>query len=193
VLLVPGWKDGSRALRFITRRLISNGWPAAFVTPIGFHDAFGSNLDHAEEIATAIDATLARTGAASIDVVAHSMGGLALRQYLRTRNANGDSHRVRRAIFLATPFAGTWVAYLAAGRGAREMRPGTSFLVSLPPEAPPDVHCHTLHAHVDTNVVPASSTRLAGAVAHPPAALTHRGLLRSDAAFRIILAALLEV
>ena len=189
---MPGWKDGARALRFITRRLISNGWPPAFVTPIGFRDAFGSNLDHAEEIAAAIDAARARTGATSVDVVAHSMGGLALRRYLRTCSANGAGHGVRRAIFLATPFAGTWVAYLAPGRGAREMRPGHAFLASLPPEAPPDVLCHTLHARVDTNVVPAASTRLAGAVAHPPAALTHRGLLRSDAAFRIILAALLE-
>lgn len=43
---------------------------------------------------------------AAVDIVAHSMGGLLVRQYL----SHHVDHRVRRVIFLATPHFGTNVA-----------------------------------------------------------------------------------
>ncbi len=191
VLLIPGWKDHARALRFIARHLISNGWPADFVTPISFRDRFGGNHDHAREIADAIAGIRTRTGAPSVDVVAHSMGGLAVRQYLHAHA--GDGHAIRRAVFLATPHAGTWVAWLAWGKGGRDLRPGSPFLAALgAPAAPPGVRCHTVAAAFDTHIVPPSSVHLDGARPHPAAALTHRGLLRNPAALRVIVSALLE-
>lgn len=43
----------------------------------------GPIADSAKEIATYIDAVRARTGAAKVDIVGHSQGGLVTRQYLR--------------------------------------------------------------------------------------------------------------
>jgi len=71
-----------------------------------------------------------------VDVVAHSMGGLLLRQYL----AEHDDNPVRRVLFLSTPHFGSNVANLLVEIGAiaytgniqaSEMLPGSDFLWQL--------------------------------------------------------------
>jgi triacylglycerol esterase/lipase EstA (alpha/beta hydrolase family) len=136
VLIVPGWKDGAGALRHIERFLIANGWPPEFVTPVAFRDPCGSNLEHAEELALAIASARDAVGAPRVDVIAHSMAGLAVRAYLARYDRPKDGFNtsmpdIRRAVFLGTPHRGTWAAWLAWGRGAREMRPGSEFLRQL--------------------------------------------------------------
>jgi len=68
-----------------------------------------------------------------VDVVAHSMGGLLLRQYL----SHHADNPVRRIVFLSTPHFGTHAARLLAGLGelqaegniqAQEIQPGSDFL-----------------------------------------------------------------
>ncbi|RMH61182.1 MAG: hypothetical protein D6678_04035 [Zetaproteobacteria bacterium] len=72
----------------------------------------------------------------TVDVVAHSMGGLLLRQYL----SHHPSDPVRRIVFLSTPHFGTHAARLLAGLGelqaegniqAQEIQPGSDFLWQL--------------------------------------------------------------
>jgi triacylglycerol esterase/lipase EstA (alpha/beta hydrolase family) len=57
------------------------------------------------------------TGQDQIVIVAHSMGGLVARAYLRDHSA----HRVRRVITLGTPHRGTGLARFGAGVNVREM------------------------------------------------------------------------
>ena len=66
-------------------------------------------------------------GVSSIAVVAHSMGGLALRYYI----ARSGATAIHTAIFVGTPHSGTYAAYLAWGGGGREMRPDSNFLREL--------------------------------------------------------------
>jgi pimeloyl-ACP methyl ester carboxylesterase len=58
-----------------------------------------------------------QTGQDQIVIVAHSMGGLVARAYLRDHGA----HRVRRVITLGTPHRGTGLARFGAGENVREM------------------------------------------------------------------------
>jgi uncharacterized protein (TIGR03437 family) len=74
----------------------------------------------------------------TVDVVAHSMGGLVLRTYLSGKqNASGvflppTGTHVRKAVFLATPHFGTGVAsLLGITRQVDEMASGSSFLFQL--------------------------------------------------------------
>jgi triacylglycerol lipase len=183
VLLVPGWSDRPRVLRRLLGRFIQAGWAHDAVTVVAFRDRYGSNVQHGAEVAAALDALLERCGERVADVVAHSMGGLAVRHYL----ARSAGHGVRRTIFLGTPHAGTWAALLAWGGGRREMLPGSEFLRTLPP---PCVACATIRATLDLRIFPGSSARLPGA---PDVLLkwaTHQGLLRSRAAFDAIVEAL---
>ena len=58
VLLVPGWSDTSRVLRPCREYLIGEGWPDSHVVALSFRDRYGSNLEHAREIADAAKSSL---------------------------------------------------------------------------------------------------------------------------------------
>ncbi|MGH7472275.1 MAG: esterase/lipase family protein, partial [Longimicrobiales bacterium] len=135
---------------------------------------FGSNTEHAEEIARVLDRVAREPG--SVDLVAHSMGGLAAR-YLFLRH--NQARLIRRAIFLGSPHQGTLAAYLVWGRGAAEMRPGSNFLIALreSPSYRPDLIA--IRAPVDIRILPPANARLAGARNLRVPCLGHRHLLRA--------------
>lgn len=190
VLLVPGWMDGVAALEPLRRRLVASGWPEAAVVAAGFADPYGSNVDHATELAAAVDQLLAATGATKVDVVAHSMGGLAVRHYLRFLDG---AAKVRRVVFLATPHRGTYAAYLAWGDGAEEMEPESGFLRRLNGEPlPAGVRATTIRTPLDLRVFPGESAELPGATNLEVCCPTHPGLLRDERTFALVLRALLE-
>lgn len=185
VLLVPGWFDTARELAPLRIRLVAAGWPRDHVHPITFEDPTGSNVAHAREIAAAVDSLLRRTGARRVDIVAHSMGGLATREYLERL---GGAERVRRVVLLATPNEGTYTAYLAFGGGRDEMLPGSAFLDSLNagPSVPPGVQMLTLRTPLDAHVLPPESATLPGVADIEVCCPTHEGLLRDLEVFRIV-------
>ncbi|MEX1181913.1 MAG: alpha/beta fold hydrolase [Gemmatimonadota bacterium] len=159
VLLVPGWSDTALRLRACSDYLVQSGWSAGHVRRLDFRDRFGSNVGHAEEVADAVAALSAATGQPRVAVVAHSMGGLALRRCLIDTNGSA----VHTAVFVGTPHMGTLVAWAAWGRGGAEMRPGSEFLRDLNARSlPPTVRAVCLRTPIDTRVIPGSSAWLEG-------------------------------
>jgi pimeloyl-ACP methyl ester carboxylesterase len=185
ILLVPGWSDRPRVMRRLHRRFVAAGWPPAAVHTVEFRDRFGSNVEHAAEVAEAAASLLSRATVPVLDIVAHSMGGLAVRRYLAETPCP-----VRRAVFLGTPHAGTWAAVVAWGGGRREMMPGSEFLRTLP-AIPPGVACTTIRTPLDLRIFPGTSARVRGARDIVIRLTTHQGMLRSGAVFESIRAALL--
>lgn len=174
VLLVPGWKDDRTVLAPLARCFSANGWPPHHVTSLSFDDPFGSNMAHAQEIAAAVGQLVAASDDATVSIVAHSMGGLALRWYL----AHQPHPSVRTAISLATPHAGTWAAWLGWGDGAVEMRPGSTFLREVNSlEIPAHVRFISLRAPFDLRVFPSSSAWLRGAECSVTPGRGHRRIL----------------
>lgn len=159
VLLVPGWGDGAATLAPLRSLLVNAGWPADQVVALSFEDPVGSNASHAEEIADAVALLQSQTGAPQVDVVAHSMGGLATRRFLASK-----PNSVRRVVFLGTPHRGTVVAALSWGEGGREMLPGSPFLVELnqQPPVPSGTEALAIRTPVDLRIIPASSGQLVG-------------------------------
>jgi triacylglycerol lipase len=140
----------------LARRFVQSGWSSEAVSIVRFIDPFGSNIDHASEIARALDDLSSRT-AQPVVAIAHSMGGLALRWYL----AHNPDTPVAIAVFLATPHRGTWMAWLARGRGGAEMRPGSQFLTDLnATSASPHTMLISFRAPFDTRIFPSSSAWL---------------------------------
>jgi triacylglycerol lipase len=188
-LLVPGWSDTARALRHCRAHLLAAGWPETHVASVQFRDRFGSNVEHAAELSAEAARLLRRSGEASLCVVAHSMGGLAVRYWLT--ETGGES--VRTVIFAGTPHRGTWAAWLAWGRGGAEMRPGSRFLRELNARGlPPHVRAHCLMTPFDTRVLPGSSGTLPGAACHVVRLPTHPRLLRHRSTLRLIESLLLD-
>ena len=184
VLLVPGWSDRSRKLRHLQQHLLAAGWPAHAVRALEFRNRFGGNLEHAQEIAAAVRALAGGEAGARIDIVAHSMGGLAVRQLL---HAHAERMHVRRVVFLGTPHAGTHAAYLGWGQGARDMRRGSSFLNALAAATPGDsVDLISIRTPLDMRVFPGTSAELVGARNLTVWCAGHRRLLSAPGVLRLV-------
>lgn len=74
-----------------------------------------SNADNAKHLKEKIDLALKRTGARQVHLVAHSMGGLLVRETLLS-NISYQS-KVNRIIYMGTPFLGSPRAYQAIKQG----------------------------------------------------------------------------
>ena len=79
----------------------------------------------AEQAAQKIDAILAATGARRLVVIAHSMGGLVMRAYLRRYGGA----KVARLVTVGTPHEGSVHAWMAAGTSLAQIRPRSAWLV----------------------------------------------------------------
>lgn len=188
-LLVPGWSDDARALGRARDFLLGAGWPPSHVACVDFRDRYGSNIGHADEIAAAIETLARATGEEAVAVVAHSMGGLALRRYLGT----AQCPFVHTAVFVGTPHRGTWAAWVAWGLGGNEMRPGSAFLrelSTLPLPASTRAICIT--TPIDTRVLPGSSALLDGVEHYRVRLPTHPRMLRHMPTLRLIRDLLVE-
>lgn len=94
---------------------------------INMEPVFGAIESYSDAIERAVVRLTAATGMSPV-IVAHSMGGLAVRYWLLERSA---ADRVHRIITIGTPHGGTWLARFGASRNARQMRIGSDWLEAL--------------------------------------------------------------
>jgi triacylglycerol lipase len=130
----------------------------AFVA-VNLEPLFGSIEGHAAAIDLAVARVQAATGLAPL-LVGHSMGGLALRHWLRGAGAARAAHLVT----IGTPHGGTWIARFSPSPNARQMRLASSWLRAL--EADPasrSVAATCWYSNCDNIVLPAKSATFAGA------------------------------
>ena len=128
---------------------------------VNLEPVFGSIDDYAARIEAAVQSLERATGMAPV-VVAHSMGGLALRHWW---SQAGNDHRVHHAVTLGTPHAGTWLARLALTANGRQMQQHSAWLSALAAResAGRNVRFTCFFSHCDNIVFPPSTATLAGA------------------------------
>jgi triacylglycerol lipase len=98
ILFVHGIKGSASEYAVMLDRLVADGWPREHLAAKTFVDPeWGCNGTNANSIAAWVDELRAKTGAATIDLVAHSMGTLSSRHFLK---ALGGTDRVRRYVTL---------------------------------------------------------------------------------------------
>jgi triacylglycerol esterase/lipase EstA (alpha/beta hydrolase family) len=121
----------------------------------------GSIDGYAPLIEARVRELCAATGAARIAIVAHSMGGLAARAWMRACS----SARVARLVTLGTPHHGTALARFGLGANAVQMRRDSAWLRDLAAAETPDVRARivSLYTHHDNIVAPQDSCVLPGA------------------------------
>ncbi|MDD3853239.1 MAG: alpha/beta fold hydrolase [Syntrophomonadaceae bacterium] len=115
------WDMGYTGLQ---QQLVSLGYRVFSVT---FSHSHGDNFYQAMQLADAIDRVKQLTGAGTVDVVAHSKGGIAARIYLSNMSATAYRNDVRRFVTLGVPNLGTdfafrnpsisYLIYTAGGNG----------------------------------------------------------------------------
>jgi len=121
----------------------------------------GSIDGYAPLIEARVRELCAATGAARIAIVAHSMGGLAARAWMREYG----SARVARLVTLGTPHHGTALARFGLGANAVQMRRDGAWLRDLAAAEGPEVRARivSLYTHHDNIVAPQDSSVLPGA------------------------------
>ncbi|MBB2488033.1 alpha/beta fold hydrolase [Mitsuaria sp. WAJ17] len=125
VLLLHGFRCNRGLWQHWERRLDAQGLPHV---SLSLEPPFASIDAYAEQIELAIRRLEEVTGLPPV-VVAHSMGGLALRAWRRAVGAAPG--RVHHVITLGTPHAGTLMAQLSGAPNARQMRARSSWLQTL--------------------------------------------------------------
>ncbi len=121
VLFVPGAGDnGSRGFIAMATRMDNAGRPVYSMT---FAHPHGDLFQQAEAVANAISRVQARTGAAQVDVVAHSKGTVAAAVYASNHAGagwgrsdyatHGTAYRddIRRLVLIAAPLGGVDTSY----------------------------------------------------------------------------------
>ncbi|MFI9122432.1 esterase/lipase family protein [Streptomyces bikiniensis] len=177
VVLVHGRNAGPGVWGSLTERLTAAGTPADRIFAWSYDSSQSTNEVLAPRLAAYVDDVLRRTGADQVDLVAHSLGSLPTRWYVRY----GGAPKVRNWISLAGPNHGTGLAWACAlwDQGCRDMTPG-SYVVSRlneGDETPGDVRHTTFWSAGDGQILPTSSTALEGARNVRVADMGHNDLL----------------
>lgn len=151
LLLQHGYVNSGAVWYFTARALERLGYRVFTID----QSVFASIDVMAERLAARLDEVRRLTGAAQVTLIAHSMGGLICRAYLR--RFGGDA--VAQLITLGSPHHGTHHAYLAAGENGAQMRPGNAWLAALNvvPVTVPFVSMYSVH---DTVISPQDSSAM---------------------------------
>jgi len=167
VLLVPGYGGSTSSLSSLAGALRHGGKDVTIVSLPG--DGTGDLRAQAQTLGRAATAALARTQAASVDVVGYSAGGVVARLWVRDY---GGAAVARRVVTLGSPQHGTRLAELGAllpaacPTACQQLAPDSDLLASLNrgDETPAGPQFYSIWTTDDNVVTPPDSARLTGAV-----------------------------
>lgn len=181
VVIVHGFLGHPDFLRPLARHLLERGWPR--VERVGYPPV-GVDLD---DIVARIAAAADRVGG-PIDVVGHSLGGVACRAWIKC--AGGD-RVARRFVAMGAPFGGTSLYRLVPGSLRAALDPRGSWVERLG-DGPEPVPTTVIRARYDHQVLPAARGSIPGARELVVDGLGHNGLLWSHAVHEAVARALAE-
>jgi triacylglycerol lipase len=176
ILFVHGWNSSGSTWNTMISRFAADGWTSSQLNNWSYNTA-QSNVTTASQVRSRVDSIIAATGAAKVDIVTHSMGGLSSRYYLKNL---GGTAKVDEWVSLGGPNHGTDTANLCFwNTSCFEMRRGSSFLNALNSgdETPGVTRYRTWWSPCDEVINPDNSTPVSGAVANTQTAcMTHSSL-----------------
>jgi triacylglycerol lipase len=127
------------------------------------YNSYGNNITNAQGLAAYVAQVRSRTGAAKVDIVNHSMGGLVTQWYVKQL---GGTASVDHVASLAganhgTTAAGACLTFVTC----QQMYPGSSFIrtISSGDETPAPTRFATWYSPCDGVILPYTSTTLSGA------------------------------
>lgn len=152
---------------FVCNRGLWTPWLHALTTAghpfvaVNLEPVFGAIDDYAPIIDDAVRRVTAATGQPPL-VVCHSMGGLAVRAWLRT---GPHAARVHHVVTIGTPHRGTWLSHLSFVTNGSQMRLDGDWMAQLGGRtaASRTVPFTCWYGNCDNIVFPASSACLPGA------------------------------
>lgn len=176
ILFVHGWNSSGSTWDTMVARFQADGYAADELVAFSYNTS-QSNRTTAQEVSERVDALLAATGSDQVDIIAHSMGSLSSRHYVKF--LGGDAGTIDSWVSLGGPNHGTDTAYFCFSTACSEMRPGSSFLDELNKgdESPGKiVRYATWWSPCDSVINPDSSVAVSGATNTQTACIGHSDL-----------------
>jgi triacylglycerol lipase len=126
---------------------------------VNLEPVFGAVDDYVPILEAAVNRLERATGLAPF-IVAHSMGGLAVRAWM----ASCPSPRVAHVVTIGTPHRGTWLARFSLSANGLQMRQNSAWLQALTANDGLGFARFTcFYSHCDNIVFPTSTATLPGA------------------------------
>jgi triacylglycerol lipase len=181
ILFVHGWAESESVWSTMIRNFEGEGWRREELNNWRYSTS-QSNVRTASEVRTKVEEILRRTGAAKVDLVTHSMGGLNTRYYLK--NLSG-TEKVDDWVSLGGPNHGTSTASFCPETSCVEMRIESTFLRELnrEDETPGTVNYGTWWSSCDEIINPDESVLLSGATNNAAGCVSHVGLTSNATVF----------
>jgi triacylglycerol lipase len=181
ILFVHGWASSESVWNTMISNFSREGWTREELNNWRYSTS-QSNVRTASEVATKVDAILRATGAARVDIITHSMGGLSTRYYLK--NLRG-TEKVDDWVSLGGPNHGTSTANFCFEASCVEMRIESTFLRELnrEDETPGAVTYGTWWSSCDEIINPDESVLLSGATNNAAGCVGHIALTSNSTVF----------
>jgi triacylglycerol lipase len=168
VLLVPGYGGNTGSLAGLADRIRATGRSATVVPLPG--DGTGDLIQQADALDAAVQREL-DTGAASVDLIGYSAGGVVVRLWFQRHDG---ATKARRVVTLGSPHHGASIAGVGAVAvpgacpiACEQLAPGSRLLSELDSPVPTPPVWWSLWTVQDQTVTPPESARLDGATNVP--------------------------
>ncbi len=178
ILFVHGWSESASAWNTMIANFEKDGYAKSELVAYSYNTSNSNKVSAEKEVKVRVENLLKSTGAAKVDIVAHSMGSLNSRWYVKFL---GGESTVDDWVSLGGPNHGTDTANFCFSTACTEMRIGSTFLSELNAgdETPGAVNYGTWWSPCDSIINPDSSVALSGATNTKTACISH-GALRTD-------------
>lgn len=183
ILFVHGWSGSASNWETMIGRFEKDGWPKSYLRAYSYNTSQSNKTDAETVVKSEVEKLKKETGAEKVDIVAHSMGSLNSRWYVKF--VKGGEANVDDWVSLGGPNHGTESANLCFSTACSEMRIGSTFLKELNSgdETPGAVNYGTWWSPCDEFINPDSSVPLEGATNHETACISHLALLTDQTVY----------
>lgn len=175
ILFVHGWSESSSLWKTMISNFEKDGYPKSYLSNYSYNTSTSNKVTAETEVKTRVESLLKTTGASKVDIIAHSMGSLNSRWYIKFL---GGESTVDDWVSLGGPNHGTETANFCFSTACTEMRVGSKFLAELnaTDETPGAVNYGTWWSPCDEIINPDESVLLSGATNTKTACISHVAL-----------------
>jgi triacylglycerol lipase len=184
ILFVHGYTESASVWNTMIGRFEKDGYAKSSLSAYSYNTS-QSNKTDAAEVKSRVETLLKNTGATKVDIIAHSMGSLNSRWYIKFL---GGESKVDDWVSLGGPNHGTEFANWCFSTSCVEMRIGSTFLNELNAgdETPGTVNYGTWWSPCDEIINPDSSVALSGATNNKTACISHTALMNDETVYKSV-------
>jgi triacylglycerol lipase len=183
ILFVHGWSESASLWNTMIANFEKNGYAKSQLSAYSYNTGTSNKTLAETEVKSRVETLLKNNpGATKVDIIAHSMGSLNTRWYIKFV---GGEAKVDDWVSLGGPNHGTETANACFQTSCVEMRVGSKFLSELNAgdETPGAVSYGTWWSPCDEIINPDSSVALSGATNTKTACLSHSALTTDSTVF----------